>query len=388
MKTFKNKYAVKWYSGATYVFCFSAYHRPSVLYHAQYTISSQEGPQQGDPIGPLLFCNTIHPMLSSLSSELNIGYLDDLSLGGPPDTVASDIATIVAWGSEMGLRLNIVKCELIAREECQISDPTLQSFTRVPISESTLLGAPLFVGRSLDEHWSKRCDDLARAIDRLRSIGSQEALTLLRASFSAPRVIHLLRCSPSLNHPALARFDNLLRAAIHSITNSDLSDTQWLQASLPVADGGIGVRRVASLALPAFMASAAGTLPLQTELLGGNAASVDVMYQTYLLAWTSEFGDLSDIPSFRQSTLDQLGIRRDRAIIQSSLSSQSDQAAFLAASHRHSGDWLHALPISSCGLKLDNEAVRVAVCLRLGLPLCETHSCQCRVTADRFGVHG
>ena len=42
-------------------------------------------------------------------------------------------------------------------------------------------------------------------------------------------------------------------------------------------------------------------------------------------------------------------------------------ASFLAATARHSGDWLFALPIASCGLKLDDEAVRVAVGLRLGL---------------------
>ena len=32
-----------------------------------------------------------------------------------------------------------------------------------------------------------------------------------------------------------------------------------------------------------------------------------------------------------------------------------------AVSTPHSGDWLFALPITTCGLRLDNEAVRVAV---------------------------
>jgi len=44
-------------------YCHSAYANPSVLYYGQYIIMSQEGPQQGDPLGPLLFCNTIHPLL-------------------------------------------------------------------------------------------------------------------------------------------------------------------------------------------------------------------------------------------------------------------------------------------------------------------------------------
>ena len=41
-----------------------------------------------------------------------------------------------------------------------------------------------------------------------------------------------------------------------------------------------------------------------------------------------------------------------------------------AAAGLHSADWLMAMPIASCGLALDNEAVRVAVGLRLGLDLC------------------
>ena len=75
-------------------------------------------------------------------------------------------------------------------------------------------------------------------------------------------------CSPSVSHPlALPVFDSMLRAGVQRITNNsdltDLTDLQWLHASLPVKDGGLGVRRVSSLALPAFLASAASTLSLR-----------------------------------------------------------------------------------------------------------------------------
>jgi len=46
----------------------------------------------------------------------------------------------------------------------------------------------------------------------------------------------------------------------------------------------------------------------------------------------------------------------------------------------HSGDWLLALPIANCGLKLEDEAVRVAVEMRLGLSLCVPHKCRCGST--------
>ena len=41
----------------------------------------------------------------------------------------------------------------------------------------------------------------------------------------------------------------------------------------------------------------------------------------------------------------------------------------------HSGEWLNALPITSCGLRLEDDAIRVVVGLRLGASLCEPHQC-------------
>jgi len=67
---------------------------------------------------------------------------------------------------------------------------------------------------------------------------------------------------------------------VERITNSYLTDTQWLQASLPIKDGGLGVKSVSSLALPAFLASAAGTALLQTEMMA------DSMFQKILTGRT------------------------------------------------------------------------------------------------------
>ena len=50
--------------------------------------------------------------------------------------------------------------------------------------------------------------------------------------------------------------------------------------------------------------------------------------------------------------------------------------------------WLHALPITSCGLRLDDETVRVAVGLRLGARICEPHQCRCGALVDPEGTHG
>ena len=65
----------------------------------------------------------------------------------------------------------------------------------------------------------------------------------------------------------------------------------------------------------------------------------------------------------------------------------SQRAQFLASSSPLSGQWLLALPITSCGLRLEDEAIRVAVALRLGLNLGAPHQCRCGTMVDARGVH-
>ena len=60
----------------------------------------------------------------------------------------------------------------------------------------------------------------------------------------------------------------------------------------------------------------------------------------------------------------------------------------LAVSAPHAGDWLMALPVTSCGLRLDNESIRVAVGLRLGCVLCSAHRCSCGAVVSDRGIHG
>ena len=59
-------------------------------------------------------------------------------------------------------------------------------------------------------------------------------------------LICLLRCSTSANHSALSKFDGILHETCHSANHyiHNLSESQWVQASLPVRNGSLGIRRV------------------------------------------------------------------------------------------------------------------------------------------------
>ena len=63
------------------------------------------------------------------------------------------------------------------------------------------------------------------------------------------------------------KIDAALRDGLSRILTVDLSDDNWLQASLPVKNGGLGIRSVTTLAPSAFLSSAASTLTLQDAML-------------------------------------------------------------------------------------------------------------------------
>ena len=77
-------------------------------------IHSSEGVQQGDPVGPLLFCLTTHPMLLKLWSVLKVFYLDDGTLGSSLEDVLCDLKMVEREAAALGLQLNHARYKLIS----------------------------------------------------------------------------------------------------------------------------------------------------------------------------------------------------------------------------------------------------------------------------------
>ena len=372
-----------------YPFCYSAYSCSSLLKFSDESVISSEGVQQGDPIGPLLFCLTLQPLLNSLTTSLKIGYLDDVTIGGPISSVNSDVLSVVSKGSDIGLQLNKSKCELIA---CDPVPPGLliSDFKLVRPEAASLLGAPLLPGTALDTALLDRCSELANCQSKLSLIAAHDALLLLKTSLSTPKLTHMLRSSPCSGHHTLRTIDDQLRSCVTRITNTDISDQQWAQASLPVKAGGLGVRLASHLAPSAFLASAAATSDLQTNILHGTFMSTCMFFDAALAVWSGLSAKPPPIGPVtrKQHEWDKLIVQTEFDKLLNNHTSDISRARLLAVSAPHSSDWLHALPISSCGLRLDDEAIRVAVGLRLGTTLCSAHKCVCGQPVDSYGTHG
>ena len=142
-------------------------------------------------------------------------------------------------GAKTGIQLNIGKCQAISTAPFKPAS-TLAGFSTTLPSDAVLLGAPLLgLGLATDRVLEARCSNLRTAIIRLKAIYVHDALILLRFSFSAPRLLHILRCTPCGLHPLQGTHDDLLRGVISAICNTNLGDLQWIQVSLPVREGGL-----------------------------------------------------------------------------------------------------------------------------------------------------
>ena len=141
------------------------------------------------------------------------------------------------------------------------------------------------------------------------------------------------------------------------------------------------------LAPSAFLASAAATLPLHEAILPVQSFSADPLVSSTLSRWIELFGSPPPQGSARgeQRQWDSVAVAHSRAILDEEYTGPSEKARLLAS---RGGDWLQALPISSCGLRFDDDSFRIAVSLRLGCKIYRAHTCRCGTLVNEMGIHG
>ncbi|KAL5474616.1 hypothetical protein EMCRGX_G026588 [Ephydatia muelleri] len=123
------------------------YGQHPALWHSLGTISSEIGVQQGDPLGPLLFCLVLQQIISAIVEDVDCEsllfhhwYIDDGVVAGPVAAIARVLAIIQESGPPLGLNINIAKCELFSSRDLS-SFPEEMRRSNVPHFE--ILGTPI-----------------------------------------------------------------------------------------------------------------------------------------------------------------------------------------------------------------------------------------------------
>ena len=165
-----------------------------------------------------------------------------------------------------------------------------------------------------------------------------------------------------------------------------ISPDQWLQASLPVSFGGLGIRSLKSLSLPAFLSSFSLNEKLIKMMLRKDDLN-DQCFNDASVIWKDLC--LINTPTSCQADWDIPLVRKEvRELI--SKAEGKDKIRLKIISDNHGGsEWLNAIPIPSLGLYLSDDDMRVNVALRLGAPTVELHNCaSCHALVDTSGTHG
>ena len=76
----------------------------------------------------------------------------------------------------------------------------------------------------------------------------------------------------------LQQADDLLRKFLVSTLNSSLDERSWIQATLPIKFGGIGIRNLKDVCLPAFLASDFGVLESIKHIFPSNGDVTEIFY--------------------------------------------------------------------------------------------------------------
>src|ERR1700704_2377336 len=264
----------------------------------------------------------------------------------------------------------------------------LPGIRRVDESSLEILGTPIFES-GLRRMFSSKTESLSLMCDRLKLMDVHPALCVFKKSLDSSRFSYLLRSSKAfLLRDELKGVDDLFRSTLEAIANVKLDEFSWNQGSLPLAFGGLGIRKVEDLALPAYLSSVYSSSSLSDKLLEKFGIKViDDEFMRLVEGIPLDFvpEKFSDRKVQRNWDLPRINSKFCELF---ESSEPTTRARLLASSTKESSKWLLVVPSSQLGLLLDNNAARIAVGLRLGSQLCEEHKCVFGVAVRKDGVHG
>ena len=250
--------------------CYGA--RPLLLF-GDHSISSCSGVQQGDPLGPLGFSLTLQPIIERIQSEvptllLNNWYLDDGTLCGSALNLERALSIIEQEGPARGLRLNRAKSLLYIPPD---SDPDFNCLPpEIPTTSDgfVLLGSPVGPPSFCDSVVQRRISKIQELLQFLPDLeDAQMEYVLLRSCLSFPKFAFAVRtCPPHVLRQSIPLFDSVIHGYLSHLLGGCPPPWSLLKASLPIAMGGLGLRRASLHGPAAFLGLVALTRNLVQQI--------------------------------------------------------------------------------------------------------------------------
>ena len=313
--------AIKIHFPKLFPFLFAMYGEASKLWIQDssrnlHVISSEEGAQQGDALGPLFFSVGVHALLREVNGVLSISgvnaYIDDFCLKGPSDEVLKALKIIRCHLSQFGLRLNGSKCKvllgkcasLLQSEEKQsiylhaIADISVDNILHNPGSypdplfadciaqESkygvVLLGAPIGTKAFILSFIHRAALEFEKEVNELqqKDLDPQALWTYLHYCIK-PKTNFYYRTVPTIFIGELAdTVDRVYQQFLFQLLKLPLQDQLSEDAILaldqskwPIANGGLGLGYQIASANSAFLASVSNCM----EFIGTQTPNLNLV---------------------------------------------------------------------------------------------------------------
>ena len=167
-----------------------------------------------------------------------------------------------------------------------------------------------------------------------------------------------------------------------------LSDSQAIQASLPVKLGGLGLRDASSHAPAAYIGSCTTTRDLVRRLVGNDYEPIDSEWSLDRLQELTGF-PREELFASQKLLSENIDIRKQENLLEATQDTRG-RARLHSVMSAGSGDWLQVIPSSSLGHRLFSEEFQVCAQFRLGMPIyAAAKTCSMCMTKERdvFGDH-
>ena len=221
---------------------------------------------------------------------------------------------------------------------------------------------------------------------RLPSLNdSHVEFALLRSCLGMPKFSFCLRtCKPRELAPSYESFDGLLRDSLNSLLGTQVDESQWMQASLPVSMGGLGLRNALPHAAGAYLVSLARSLPHLGRAPPSIEDSLQILNSKVSASSAFTLDDLKTKPQIQVTHAIDLRIQEFTVAL---AATSRDKARLGCLSLAGTGDWLNALPSFAFNLHMPGPKFRVSLRYRLGIPVFQEDGIcpACDANSDSFG---
>jgi len=179
--------------------------------------------------------------------------------------------------------------------------------------------------------------------------------------------VYFMRTVPSDSMPnSTSKFDEMMINCLSKLINFKIDNNAYIQLTLNISNGGLGIRKVSNHHAAAFFSSVRSCLPLIREV-----TSLPGIRSTRLMNQSLNLMVPSTLPSITPAMKNQSAISSaiDKVLFARLLeaASEIDKARILSTSSPHAGDFLICPPIPQLGLKLSSTEWSVAVAYKLGV---------------------